>query len=63
MLILMQSNETLTIITNDALIAVNQDPNGSPANRIWKHTLPEGGDLQLWQGSLVNKYVPAPPLC
>ncbi|KAI0361839.1 alpha-galactosidase [Trametes cingulata] len=48
------SNETLTIITNDALIAVNQDPNGSPANRIWKRTLPEGGDLQLWQGSLVN---------
>ncbi|KAI0374369.1 alpha-galactosidase [Pilatotrama ljubarskyi] len=48
------SNETLTIITNDALIAVNQDPNGSPASRIWKHRLPEGGDLQLWQGSLVN---------
>ncbi|KAL7285676.1 hypothetical protein ACG7TL_000781 [Trametes sanguinea] len=48
------SNDTLTIITNDALIAVNQDPNGSPASRIWKRTLPEGGDLQLWQGSLVN---------
>ncbi|KAI0662631.1 alpha-galactosidase [Cubamyces menziesii] len=48
------SNDTLAIITNDALIAVNQDPNGSPANRIWKRTLPEGGDLQLWQGSLVN---------
>ncbi|KAI0768483.1 alpha-galactosidase [Trametes elegans] len=48
------SNETLTIITNDALIAVNQDPNGSPANRIWKRKLPEGGDLQLWSGSLAN---------
>ncbi|KAI0651653.1 alpha-galactosidase [Trametes meyenii] len=48
------SNDTLTIITNDAIIAVNQDPNGSPANRIWKRTLPEGGNLQLWQGSLVN---------
>ncbi|KAI8995307.1 alpha-galactosidase [Trametes punicea] len=48
------SNDTLTIITNDALIAVNQDPNGSPASRIWKRTLPEGGNLQLWQGSLVN---------
>ncbi|KAJ3013209.1 hypothetical protein NUW54_g1655 [Trametes sanguinea] len=48
------SNDTLTIITNAALIAVNQDPNGSPASRIWKRSLPEGGDLQLWQGSLVN---------
>ncbi|KAH9853207.1 alpha-galactosidase [Lenzites betulinus] len=48
------TNDTLSIITNDALIAVNQDPNGSPANRIWKRTLSEGGNLQLWAGSLVN---------
>ncbi|KAL1952162.1 hypothetical protein VTO73DRAFT_1311 [Trametes versicolor] len=48
------TNETLSIITNDALIAVNQDSNGSPANRIWKRTVAEGGDLQLWSGSLAN---------
>ncbi|KAI1797693.1 glycoside hydrolase [Ganoderma leucocontextum] len=48
------SNETKEIITNDAIIAVNQDSGGSPASRIWKQTLPEGGDLQLWAGSLVN---------
>ncbi|OJT12590.1 Alpha-galactosidase [Trametes pubescens] len=48
------TNETLSIITNDALIAVNQDSNGSPASRIWKRTVAEGGDLQLWSGSLAN---------
>jgi alpha-galactosidase len=44
------------IITNDAIIAVNQDPAGSPANRIWKRPV-SGGDLSLYQGNLVNKYV------
>ncbi|KAF8515218.1 alpha-galactosidase [Gautieria morchelliformis] len=47
------SNETLEIITNDAIIAVNQDSGGSPANRIWKRAV-SGGDLSLYQGSLVN---------
>jgi len=48
------TNETLTIITNDALIAVNQDSNASPASRIWKKPVSSGGDLSLWQGSLAN---------
>jgi PPE-repeat protein len=46
--------ETLEIITNQAVIAVSQDPNGSPANRLWKRTLTDG-DLSLWIGGLVNK--------
>ncbi|KAF8746738.1 Melibiase, partial [Rhizoctonia solani] len=45
--------ETLEIITNQAVIAVSQDANGSPANRLWKRTLTDG-DLSLWIGSLVN---------
>ncbi|KDQ49597.1 glycoside hydrolase family 27 protein [Jaapia argillacea MUCL 33604] len=45
--------ETYSIITNDALIAINQDANGSPATRMWK-VLVDGGDLSLWSGSLVN---------
>ncbi|CUA68390.1 hypothetical protein RSOLAG22IIIB_07908 [Rhizoctonia solani] len=47
------TSETLEIITNQAVIAVSQDPNGSPANRLWKRTLTDG-DLSLWIGSLVN---------
>ncbi|KAF8583619.1 glycoside hydrolase family 27 protein [Ramaria rubella] len=48
------TNETLSIITNDAIIAVNQDSAGAPANRIWKRTVAAGGDLSLWQGPLAN---------
>ena len=51
----LQSNETWTIITNTAIIAINQDPNGQPGKRLWKRPLPEGGDLQLWRGALVNR--------
>jgi len=55
------TNQTLSIITNSAIIAVNQDSLGSPAVRIWRQTL-ENSDpkiagtpsLQLWAGSLVN---------
>ncbi|CAE6428342.1 unnamed protein product [Rhizoctonia solani] len=47
------TSETLEIITNQAVIAVSQDPNGSPANRLWKRTLTDG-DLSLWIGGLVN---------
>lgn len=47
------TEETLSIITNQAVIAVSQDPNGSPANRLWKRTV-TGGDVQLWMGGLVN---------
>jgi len=48
------TEETLEIITNDAIIAVNQDAAGSAASRIWKHPVPTGGDLSLWQGGLAN---------
>jgi len=48
-----QTNETFNILTNDAVIALNQDPLGSPANRLFKQEVP-GGTLQLWEGSLVN---------
>lgn len=47
------TNETLSIITNDAIIAANQDPGGSPASRIWKVPV-TGGDLSLWSSSLQN---------
>ena len=50
-----QSNETWTIITNTAIIAINQDPNGQPGIRLWKRKLPGGGDLQLWRGGLGNR--------
>ncbi|KAI0651654.1 alpha-galactosidase [Trametes meyenii] len=52
--IMNMSNETRTILTNEALIAVNQDSAGNPANRIWKRSVEAGGNLQLWQASLVN---------
>ncbi|KZT51903.1 glycoside hydrolase family 27 protein [Calocera cornea HHB12733] len=45
------TNETLEIITNDAIIAINQDASGSPASRIWVVNV-TGGELQLWAGSL-----------
>ena len=50
-----QSNETLTILTNTAIIGINQDPNGQPGIRLWKRKFPEGGDLQLWRGGLTNR--------
>ncbi|TFY59512.1 hypothetical protein EVJ58_g5725 [Rhodofomes roseus] len=48
------TNETLSIITNDAIIAVNQDANGSPVERRWNTPISSGGTLSLWSGSLVN---------
>ncbi|QRV77859.1 glycoside hydrolase family 27 protein [Ceratobasidium sp. AG-Ba] len=47
------TEETLEIITNKAVIAVSQDPLGSPAVRIWKKTAGDG-DIQLWVSNLVN---------
>ncbi|EIM81948.1 alpha-galactosidase [Stereum hirsutum FP-91666 SS1] len=52
------TNDTLEIITNDAIIALNQDSSGSPAVRIWKKATNDTGsgtgDLSLWVGSLAN---------
>jgi alpha-galactosidase len=47
------TEETLSIITNQAVLAVSQDPNGNTASRIWKRAVSEG-DVQLWVGGLVN---------
>jgi len=52
--LLAMSNETWTVITNTAIIAINQDPNGQPGIRLWKRPVPEGGNLQLWRGDLAN---------
>jgi len=42
----------LSIVTNDAIIGVNQD-GGGPASRIWKREVyGGGGELSLWQGGL-----------
>ncbi|KAF9780546.1 hypothetical protein BJ322DRAFT_1083658 [Thelephora terrestris] len=49
------SNETWTVITNTAIISINQDLNGQPGIRLCKMLVPEGGDLQLWASELVNR--------
>ena len=43
------SPETMSIIANKHIIAINQDPLGEQAVRVWKN-----GDLQLWSTRLVN---------
>ena len=48
-----QVEETKMIITNAEIIAVNQDPAGSPVNQRWKKPV-NGGELQLWTGGLAN---------
>lgn len=47
------TNETYEIITNKAIIAINQDEQGSPSHRKWKRPV-EGGTVQMWTGSLAN---------
>lgn len=57
-----QTKQTFSIITNDAIIAISQDSNGSPANRVWRHPLPGAEftystaagtpSIQLWSGYL-----------
>jgi alpha-galactosidase len=51
-----KTNETLSIITNDALINISQDAAGAVANRLWKVSV-SGGDLSLWRGSLSDGLV------
>lgn len=49
------SKETMQIIGNQEMIAVNQDPAGYPAERIWKKILSDGvSNVQLWSGPLNN---------
>ncbi|KDQ55671.1 glycoside hydrolase family 27 protein [Jaapia argillacea MUCL 33604] len=45
--------DILDIITNDAIIAVNQDPLGASIKRSWKRLLEEG-DVQMWTGPLAD---------
>jgi hypothetical protein len=48
-----QSPETLEIVTNDAVIGINQDPAGAVANRLLNVPVTDG-TLSLWQGWLEN---------
>jgi hypothetical protein len=48
-----QSPETLEIVTNDAVIRINQDPAGAVANRLLNVPV-TGGTLSLWQGYLAD---------
>ena len=50
----------MEIISNTAIIAVNQDRLGQPATRIWKKPQGAGGDLQLWAGPLADGLVSLP---
>lgn len=51
------SPEALTILNNPAIIAINQDPLGRPATRIFRNTtVPKDrfgqGEFQIWSGPL-----------
>lgn len=51
------SNQTLSILTNAAAIAVNQDPQSSSAARRWYYETTDvdeygRGSIQMWSGSL-----------
>ncbi|CAH7686967.1 family 27 glycoside hydrolase [Phakopsora pachyrhizi] len=53
------SPESLSIITNQGIIALNQDPANSAGYRVWKRPDPNGGSngsggIQLWRADLVN---------
>lgn len=47
---------TLSIYSNAAVLAVSQDPLGSPAYRVWRYPAPLDdygqGEISLWTGSL-----------
>ena len=48
--------QTLSIYSNPAILAISQDPAGSSAYRIWKHSAePDNygfGEISLWVGGL-----------
>lgn len=53
------SSQALTIYSNPAVIAINQDPAGSEAKRNWRYYVNDTdaygqGEIQLWTGSLAN---------
>jgi alpha-galactosidase len=51
------SARDLSILNNPAIIALNQDPKGVSAVRVWRHPVDDldkysQGDMQLWSGPL-----------
>lgn len=46
--------DTLKIVSNKHIIAVNQDPLGKAGHRVWKRIDPAGGSIQLWKGDLAD---------
>jgi len=51
-LVTTSDDETLTIITNDAIIGVKPRSRRICRFRMWKRTFNGGGDLSLWSGSM-----------
>ena len=52
------SPQTLSIYSNPAVLAINQDPLGIPAHRVWQYSAPTDGQGQgsysLWTGELTG---------
>jgi alpha-galactosidase len=52
------SAQSLSILMNPAVIAINQDPAGSSGQRVWRYDAPQDkygrGEISLWTGSLAN---------
>lgn len=53
------SGKSFSILTNPAVIAINQDPAGSSAVRRWRYYVDgkdrfDQGEIQMWSGSLEN---------
>ena len=47
-------DQTMKIISNKAVIAVNQDPNGKPGYRLFKEDDGQDRHIQFWKGDLSN---------
>ena len=53
------SPSALSIYSNPAVLAVNQDPSAGAGNRIWRHTVPDvdeygQGEISLWTRTMNN---------
>lgn len=52
------SAQSLSILMNPAVIAINQDPAGSSAQRVWRYDADKDkygrGEISLWTGNLAN---------
>nr|CUW00885.1 melibiase (alpha-galactosidase) [Saccharomyces arboricola]CUW00887.1 melibiase (alpha-galactosidase) [Saccharomyces arboricola] len=50
---------SFSIYSQASIIAINQDPKGTPATRVWRYYVPQTdkygqGEIQLWSGPLDN---------